>query len=101
MARRPARAVTVPPRVVPLLPIAFVGIFVAARTLDVLAGVSFLVRLPVDGTLWHEAAELGGGDAIAAQLALDLALLVAASVLLRWLVRRWVIAQPAEPPRAG
>lgn len=89
--RRPP--LTAPPRVLPLLPLALVATYVGLRALDVAAGVNFLVGLPGEDAM-DEDDDLSGG-VIALGLASDLALLVVSSLLLRWLVRRWVAAQPA------
>jgi hypothetical protein len=88
------RRVTTPPRVFPLLPIGILAAFVGERTLDVLAGLATLVQLPFDDDFWSESDDFGTGD-VAVGLAIDLPLLVGASLALRWLVRRWVVANPA------
>lgn len=84
----------------PLLPIAFVAIVVAGQVVDVLAGVSAVAQLPFGWAQWSDLAALGGGESVVLELALDLVLLVVTSLVLRWLVRRWVVAQPPDPPRA-
>ena len=101
MSRFAERRVTNPPRVLPLLPIAFVGILVAGQALDVLAGASRVAQLPFEGGQWFDLSALAGAESLVLELALDLVLLVIASLVLRRLVRRWVVAQPPEPPRAG
>ena len=98
--RLPPRLAT-PPRVLPLLPIAFVGIVVGAQLFDALAAALFLAQLPLDGALRRELDDLGGADAVALELVVDIVVLIAASLVLRWLVRRWVVAQPPEPPPAA
>ncbi len=100
-AVRLPRSVTKPPRVVPLLPLGIVAMVVGDRVLAVLASAVVLAQLPADGALRREAdQELGGTGGILLAVALDVAVLAAACLLLRWLVRRWVAAQPPEPPRA-
>lgn len=92
---------TTPPRVLPLLPLGVVAMVVGDRVMAVLASVVVLAQLPTDGALRRDFdEELGGAGAFLLAAAYDAAVLVAASLLLRWLVRRWVAAQPPEPPRA-
>lgn len=91
----PRRPLTNPPRrILPLYPMALAGIIVATEVVELCVDVAYLVGW--DETRWGEL-DLGL-DSLLLEIAMDLAVLVVASIVLRWLVRRWVVAQPPDPP---
>jgi hypothetical protein len=87
------RRVTTPPPALGILPAGVVATVVGQSAVSVAGGLYELAfgDWPGDDDVTRP---LGLGF-----VAADLALLVVSSVLLRWLVRRWVAAQPPEPPR--
>jgi hypothetical protein len=89
------RPVTNPPRALPLLPIAFVGIVVATQVIELYAHLAHLLAWDTDD---FDYIGLGPGP-LALDIGIDVATFVLASLLLRWLVRRWVVRQPPDAPR--
>ena len=86
---RPKNRHTTPPKVLPLLPIAFIAIWVGYLGLGVFYGVLALI-----GVLSVEDAT--AGDAALTILG-SVVPLVALSFVLRWLVERWVGKYPPLP----
>ena len=90
MRKRPTD--TTPPRVLPLLPIAFVAILVASSVVGLAGAAIFLVGIQ----------DIDAGDDItrsdaALEVVVELVVLVALCFLLRWLVKRWVVRHPPRP----
>ena len=79
------------------MPVVVFGMLVAWSGLDVFADLVHLFGLPLDVGY---ATDIGAGG-IAVELAVDVAAFVVFSLVLRWFVRRWVGAQPPDPPRVA
>ena len=83
---------TTPPRVLPLLPIAFVAILVANSVVGLAGAALFLVGIEEI----EESDDITRTD-VALEFVVELVVLVALSFLLRWLVARWVVRHPPRP----
>ena len=80
----------------PLLPLGLVGMYVGARVLDVATGLAFAIGLPLEEVEVYGSGDIRS-DGLALGIATDVVLLVLASLLLRWLTRRWVRRQGPDP----
>ena len=81
--------VTTPPKVLPLLPIAFVAIALGHAALGLAQAVLLLVGLADLADMTRPVVAFG--------LVSQLVVFVALSFVLRWLVERWVIRHPPRP----
>jgi membrane protein implicated in regulation of membrane protease activity len=70
--------------------------YAGARVLDVATALAFAAGLPLEEVEPYGAADIRSAG-LAAGIATDVVLLVLASLLLRWLTRRWVRRQEPDP----